>query len=233
MSEEDAKKWVKDKANQRRVISRFYEDYPPKQGRICYFMAGIPGAGKTEFAENTIRESKPVLVPIEHDKLVEYIPKYKPENYYNYRKAGSTLVTAIFEVCLKNGYAFVFDGTLAHENGVRNISKALDAGYEVFIIYILQDAKMAWQLTQDRELVKKRAIEKVGFIETCRKINLNLLHIFSLYKNDSKFNFWIINKRGELGMENATAILHGYGLDNSTQIEKELNKSYNISVIES
>lgn len=232
MSEEEAKKWVKVKANQAQVINQFFKDYPPKQGRIGYFMAGIPGAGKTEFAENTIRESAPVLVPIEHDKLVEYIPQYKPENYYNYRKAGSALVTAIFDICLKNGYAFVFDGTLAHENGIRNVEKALKANYGLFIIYIVQDAKMAWKLTQDRELVKKRAIEKNGFVDTCNKINTNLLHIFSMYKNIPKFNFWIINKRGALGMENATAIMHGYGLDQSPEIEKELGKSYNIRVIE-
>lgn len=142
-------------------------------------MAGIPGAGKTEFTNNAIKEETPELISIEHDQLVEYIKGYKPEEYYNYRKAGSVLVTRIFEECLKNGYAFVFDGTLSHENGIKNINRCFKSKYEVIVVYIVQDTKMAWELTRARELVKKRAIEKQGFIETCNKINANLLRLES------------------------------------------------------
>lgn len=230
MNENEAKEWVKVKENREKVVAQFFKDFPPVNTKLAFFMAGIPGAGKTEFAENTIREASPALVPIEHDKLVEYIAGYKPENYYNYRKAGSRLVTEVLKQSLQNGYAFIFDGTLSHVNGIRNIKKALKAGYQIYIVYIIQDAKMAWQLTQAREITKKRAIEREGFVETCNKINQNLLSIFQTFRSTPAFNFWILHKHGALGMENATAIIHGPELDKTSQIEKELNKSYNLKV---
>ena len=106
MDETSAKKWVKDKKNQSAVLAQFFKDFTHTDSKIAFFMAGIPGAGKTEFAEQVLRDSLPLLIPIEHDKLVEYIDGYEPENYYNYRKAGSTLVTEVFNACLKQGYSF-------------------------------------------------------------------------------------------------------------------------------
>ncbi len=128
MTEEQAKHWVKDKTNQNKVVDLFFSHNKPKKAKVAVFMAGIPGAGKTEFAENVIKLPLK-LISIEHDKLVEYIDGYEPEEYYDYRKAGSVLVTRIFDECLRSGYGFVFDGTLSHENGAKNINKCLHHGY--------------------------------------------------------------------------------------------------------
>ena len=230
MTEDEAKQWVKNKDNQNKVVELFFKSKKPTKGKLAIFMAGIPGAGKTEFTSNAIIEASPELISIEHDQLVEYITGYRPEAYYKYRKAGSTLVTRIFEDCLKNGYAFVFDGTLSHENGIKNINKCLGHGYSVVVVYIRQDAKMAWELTQARELVKKRAIAKNGFIETCNKINANLLRIFMSHKTDPNFGFWIIDKHCQLDVKNATAIIHGSPLDKSADIEKVLKTPYNLDL---
>lgn len=127
MDEEQAKQWAKDKTNQNKVVDLFFEANKPTSTKTAFFMAGIPGAGKTEFTENTLKETSE-FISIEHDQLVEYIDGYKPEEYYNYRKAGSVLVTRIFDDCLRNEYSFVFDGTLSHENGAKNIKKTLEAG---------------------------------------------------------------------------------------------------------
>lgn len=195
-------------------------------------MAGIPGAGKTEFAENTLNRLKPKLIPIEHDKLVEYIPGYQPENYYNFRTAGSTLVTKVLDECLKNGYGFIFDGTLSHEYGYRNIEKALKSGYFVQVVYIVQSARAAWELTKDRELVKKRAIEKEGFIATCNKINSSLLNIFQRFKDNDNFGFWIFNKNGKIGIGKATTILYSKDIGTGGEVEKALRATYNTNELE-
>jgi len=229
MTEDEAKQWVKHKDNQNKVVQEFFKANKPTRGKIALFMAGIPGAGKTEFTQNAIQES-PELISIEHDQLVEYIDGYKPEAYYNFRKAGSVLVTRILEECLQHGYALVFDGTLSHENGIKNINKCLRNGYKVIVIYIVQDTTMAWELTRARELVKKRAIEKIGFIETCKKINANLLNIFKKYGANVDFSFWIINKRGQTDLSKATAIIHSATLDRSAEIEKALRKDYTIDI---
>jgi len=137
MSEAEAKNWIKNKANQDAVVMRFFKDHPPHKNKLAFFMAGIPGAGKIEFAENTINKLRPKLIPIEHDKLVEYIKDYKPGNYYNFRTAGSVLVTRILDECLSNGYGFIFDGTLSHKRGYKNIQKTLKTAisYRLCILF--------------------------------------------------------------------------------------------------
>lgn len=232
MNEVEAKKWVKDKENQDKVVKRFFDDYPPSKTKIAFFMAGIPGAGKTEFAENTINSLKPKYVPVEHDKIVEYIDGYRPENYYTFRTAGSVLVSRLLDECLKNGYAFILDGTLSHEQGYKNIQKALKAGYYVQIVYIVQTAKMAWELTKDRELVKKRAIRKEGFVATCNKINANLLNIFHRFKDQANFGLWILNKNGKVGVGKATSIIYSQQINSTNEVEKALQVTYNTNELD-
>lgn len=232
MDEDTAKKWVKDKENQKKFLKALFKDYPPNKKKLSIFMAGIPGAGKTEFAENTINKVKPKLVPIEHDKLVEYIPGYKPEDCYNYRKAGSVLVTRLLDECLKNGYSFIFDGTLSHEHGYRNIQRTLKAGYFVQVVYIVQDAERAWELTGDRELVKKRAIEKKGFIDTCNKINKSLSVIFKKFKDLDNFGIWIFKKNGIISASAATSIIYSQEIGSANEVEKALSETYNVEELD-
>ncbi len=101
MDVEQAKKWAKNKDNQDAAVRLFFQSNKPQHGKTVFFMAGIPGAGKTEFTERTIREASQHLISIEHDKLVEYINGYTPETYYNFRKAGSILVTRLHGNSLK------------------------------------------------------------------------------------------------------------------------------------
>ena len=110
--------------------------------------------------------------------------------------------------------------------------KTLKAGYTVYVVYIVQDAKVAWGLTQAREVVKKRAIEKHGFLEACGKINKSLQDIFHAFRDQPKFNFWVIHKGGELSHANATAIIHGPDLDETEAIEKALDTGYNLNLEE-
>jgi hypothetical protein len=131
-----------------------------------------------------------------------------------------------------NGYGFIFDGTLSHEHGYRNIEKALKNGYFVQIVYIVQTAQAAWALTKDRELVKKRAIERVGFVATCNKINMSLLNIFQRFKDRDNFGFWIFNKNGRVGIGTATTILYSKDIDTGSQVEKSLQETYNINELE-
>ncbi len=237
MSEDEAKEWVKDKANQQMVVDRFFSDYKPAETKLAFFMAGIPGAGKTEFAERFNKVVK--LAPIEHDKLVEYINGYRPEEYYNYRKAGSVLVTRILNECLKRGHGFIFDGTLSHEGGYRNIEKTLKKEYRVQVIYIVQDAQLAWNLTRDRELVKKRAIEKQGFIDTCNKITKNLSAIFTRFRAQTRFAFIIFDKNGLSSMSKAISVVYetelgsaGLETDSAALIEQSLAKTYNTNELD-
>lgn len=234
MNEDQAKAWVKDKANQQKVIAASIGSNP-RSDKLAFFMAGIPGAGKTELAKGLQGSPHGDFTVIEHDQLVEHIDGYKPENYYDFRTAGSTLVTKLFEHCLKNGYSFIFDGTLSHDNGYRNIKKTLDRGFSVIVLYVHQDIESAWRLTQDRELVKKRSIERSGFIKTCQSITQSLKKIFASFQNNSSFAFWVVKKNGAPGMENSQMFFYD-NIDpaggNGPVIEQILNEEYNIDKLE-
>lgn len=234
MNEDQAKDWVKAKENQLKVIAACV-GANPRSDKLAFFMAGIPGAGKTELAKGLQGSPLGDFTVIEHDQLVEHIKGYKPEYYYDFRKAGSTLVTKLFEHCLKNGYSFIFDGTLSHDNGYKNIKKTLDNGFKVIVVYVHQDIVSAWKLTQDRELVKKRAIERTGFIDTCQKITLSLRKIFAAFKGDANFAFWIVKKNGAPGMENSEIIFYDNieGASDKDAIEIVLNEDYNVKQLES
>ena len=143
-------------------------------------------------------------------------------------------MTRLFNECLKNGYSFVFDGTLSHDNGFKNIEKSLHCGYEVIVVYIHQDVKSAWKLTQDRELVKKRSIEKQGFIHTCEAIGTSLRHIFQTFSEHEKFAMWIIKKNGAPGLENSQLTLfdHSENGGHREDVEQILDIEYNIEELQ-
>ena len=64
MTEEEAKNWAKDKANQEKFLTAFFKDYSPHKKKLAFFMVGIAVAGKTEFAVNTCNIVMPRLVSI-------------------------------------------------------------------------------------------------------------------------------------------------------------------------
>ena len=234
MTEDQAKLWAKDKNNQQKVIDSCITKDTPDDLKLAIFMAGIPGAGKTEFVRGLTQNSAKNMLIIEHDQLVEHIDSYTPERYYHFRKAGSVLVTKLFDYALEHNHSFIFDGTLSHENGLKNIQKSLNHKYRVIVIYIHQDMKTAWELTVDRELVKKRSIEKSGFIDTCNKITSSLKSIFHTHKTNPSFEFWVLKKNGDPGTNNSEVVLYeGDENDESAKkIEEILNIDYNVKELE-
>ena len=100
-------------------------------------------------------------------------------------------------------------------------------------MYIVQSAKVAWSLTKDRELVKRRSIEITGFVATCEKINKSLADIFNRFNQSDNFGFWIFNKNGDIGVGQATSILYkSKEIGEVGEIEKELGKRYNCKELE-
>ena len=151
-------------------------------------MAGIPGAGKTEFVQFIKRKD---IVLIEHDQLLSYLPQYQPKHYCQF---GNILVTKLLNTCFKKQLSFILDGTLSNKESIKHIKRALNKDYLVIVVYILQSKDKAWDFTVKREVETGRPIEKGGFKATCQKIKPNLLDIFQTYKDNSKFLFILVDK---------------------------------------
>jgi len=143
--------------------------YPPSEMPISVFMAGSPGAGKTEFSKSLLEffyKKQPKAIRIDGDELRSYFPKYTGKNSKLFQGGISILVEKLHDLALKNKQNFILDGTFWKQNkAIQNINRSLAKKRIVFIFYIYQPPRVAWNFTKKRELLEGRNIPKYAFIE--------------------------------------------------------------------
>lgn len=140
----------------------------------AFFMAGLPGAGKTEFTVNLVKDLGLKVVRIDMDEIASHIDNYDPLQADAFRPAATDLLNAVFDKVLQRKVDFIMDGTFRSENSLSNIKRALRKGYTVKILYIHQEPNIAWSFTKDREKVERRAIDRSGFIQGYFDIHANI-----------------------------------------------------------
>ena len=144
--------------------------YVPDETPVSVFMAGSPGAGKTEFSKRLVaileHNRKRRVVRIDGDQLRTLFPGYVGSNSNLFQGAVSLVIEKVHDLALHNKQNFVFDGTLADfDKAVENIRRSFERGRPVFIFYIYQKPDVAWRFTQAREIAEGRNIPKEAFIE--------------------------------------------------------------------
>ncbi len=153
-------------------ISRRLTDvalYPPSEPVVTIFMAGSPGAGKTEYSKNLVASMGEAVnasvVRLDSDELRSEIPVYTGHNASEVQGAVSILIREMYERTLKNYQTVIFDGTLAnYDKAKENIERSLKRNRPVFIFYIYQRPEVAWQFTKARESVEGRNIPIDAFV---------------------------------------------------------------------
>ena len=148
----------------------------------AFFMAGLPGAGKTEFTVNLIRELDLKVVRIDMDEIATHIDAYNPLQADAFREAATDVLNAVYDRVLHRKVDFIMDGTFRSNKSLSNIERAIDKGYSVKVFYIYQEPNIAWSFTQDREKLEKRAIDLSGFMQGYFDIHDNIRKL-----NDEKF----------------------------------------------
>lgn len=142
-------------------------EFPSEMHPVSVFMAGSPGAGKTETARRLIEmhSKERSVVHIDPDRIRSAFPTYTGDNAELFQGAVSILADRIQDLTLKKSQSFVFDGTLSNfARAKRNIDRSLCKGREVYVIYVYQDPFQAWKFVQDRVGIEDRKIPKEGFI---------------------------------------------------------------------
>jgi len=147
-------------------LSRFPADAEP----VSVFMAGSPGAGKTEFSKAVLALLEEArahrVVRIDSDDFRARIPGYTGSNSYLFQGAVSVIAERVHDVVLSNQQSFIFDGTLAnYDKAVENIRRSLAKGRRVFVFYVYQRPETAWRFTRAREQAEGRHIPRAAFIE--------------------------------------------------------------------
>jgi predicted ABC-type ATPase len=143
-------------------------------------MAGLPGAGKTEFTKNLIIDSRLTVLRIDMDEIAEGIEGYSPEQASAFRGAASDILNTVFDRATHRRVDFIMDGTFQSRSALKNLQRSVNKGYRIKVIYISQEPEIAWRFTQDREKVEHRAIDKEGFIESYFNIMHNIKSISTL-----------------------------------------------------
>ena len=146
------------------------EKIPPNVVPVSIFMAGSPGAGKTEFSKSFIDLAEAggrlPLLRIDADELRQLLPGYTGNNSHLFQQSISRLIEEIHNFVLRQKQSFILDGTLGnYDKAVVNITRSLKRERSVFIFYVYQRPEVAWKFTQAREAVEGRNIPKSAFIE--------------------------------------------------------------------
>ena len=153
------------KQNGKSIAAEVTNGYPPKSSPISVFMAGSPGAGKTE-ASFQLSKIANNMLRIDADELRARFSEYNGSNSHLFQQAVSRLVHNIHDLALKKKIDFLLDGTFAGEEQARtNITRSLKRNRYVFVIFVYQQPKRAWYFVKQRELIEGRRILKEDFAE--------------------------------------------------------------------
>lgn len=196
---QNSKIWVK--KNYRFLIEKFcsIEKFPPIENPFTIFMAGSPGAGKTEFSKSFIdvqQEENPKLkiVRIDADEIRCVIPFYNGKNSYLIQGAASIGVEKIFDYVKHNQQNCIMDGTLAsYEVAKKNIENSISKNRKVSIFYLYQDPFVAWNFTLIREKKEGRNIPKQAFVDALFSAKDNVQHLKKEYGKTLLLNVVIQN----------------------------------------
>lgn len=184
----------------KKIISRSFTDikrYSADPEPASVFMAGSPGAGKTEYSKSLIAIFEDVrkreIIRIDPDEFRKEFPGYIGSNSNLFQAAVSILVSKVHDTVLQQRQSFILDGTFSSEEiAIQNIERSLSKSRYVFIFYIYQLPEIAWQFTQARELKEGRSISKDIFIQQFIKARevVNNINI----KFGTKVSIFIVKK---------------------------------------
>ncbi|MCT3284465.1 zeta toxin family protein [Lactiplantibacillus pentosus] len=201
------------------------KDSPVNQRQKAIFMAGTPGAGKTEVAEEFAKLGTG-LVRLDADWFRQYFPGYTGQNAADFQRGSAWLVDWCFTRLIKKHYSFILDGTFAFSRATMNIQRALDHDYDTTIYFVSQDPVVAWDFTKARAIKAGRVVPKERFINAYDKSQTNVAEAKRLFGDKIELSLILKNYQDDIediveDVENIDLILPT--LFSKTELEARLN----------
>ena len=167
------------------VLEKTVSEENRRSAKECIFMAGLPGAGKTE----TVRrlELKKTFTVLEADEIRLLNPEYRGTtdhekgNAHLIQKATSIGLDYCRKYCVEHEIAFVQDTTLSNRGSIDLIRKLHNKEWDVTIIFVSQDPLRAWEFAKERERKEGRNVPMESFAESLANIVDNLQRIRDKY----------------------------------------------------
>lgn len=196
---EEAFHWVKE--NKELIIEKFASgaEYVADIQPTTLFMAGSPGAGKTEISKRFMARWKQKPIRIDADDIRSLCPGYLGENAHLFQKAANKGVNILYDYALKKGLNVILDGTFAYAGSEENINRSLKCRRRVEIFFVHQNPIQAWDFTKKRELIESRKVSKDVFIDAYFKSQENVNKAKQFFKE--KIELHLIIKDFEKDLE--------------------------------
>ncbi|KAF1030324.1 MAG: Toxin PezT [Pseudomonas sp.] len=159
------------KANRTRIARELacLARYPGEEYPVSVFMAGSPGAGKTEVSKSFIHlmeMSGSNALRIDPDDFRDYFPEYTGANSSFFQRGVTAIVERTLDLVYQQQQSFLLDGTLANIAVARkNIQRALNKeNRSAQIVYVYQKPELAWRFVLAREAIEGRNIPCHEFV---------------------------------------------------------------------
>ena len=138
---------------------------------LSIFMAGSPGAGKTETSkillsafDNTELQNN--IIRIDPDELRSLFSQYRGGNAHIFQQPITIATNYVFNYAIKTNKHILVDGTFSnYDYAYQNVTKSLKKNRVVIIMYTYVDPILAWEFTKAREAKEGRKITKEVFID--------------------------------------------------------------------
>jgi predicted ABC-type ATPase len=162
------------KQRKKEIIKKFADPtvYLPVQKPFTIFMAGSPGAGKTEFSNkfnpNLFEYDASVpIVRIDADEIRKMLPQFNGRNSDEVQAAATIGMEKLFDHIQDHDQNAIVDTTFSDFNKAQdNIRRSLLHKRKVGIFYIHLDPRIAWDYTKIREKKEGRNVSKNFFIDS-------------------------------------------------------------------
>ena len=189
---EEAYQYIKEHKHE--LIERLADPkiYKPDNQPVSLFMAGSPGAGKTEVSKRLIEIFTGSLpVRIDADDIRTMFPNYTGTNSHIFQRACTLGINILFNHVLHNNINTILDGTFAYERAMENIERSLNHNRRVVIYYLFQDPLVAWRFTQIREAKEGRRVSKEVFINSFLRARKNVDQAKAHFGDKIELNLFI------------------------------------------
>lgn len=214
------------KKHKREIIDKFcpLSDFPSSKNPFTMFMAGCPGAGKTEFSKSIIpelqkRDPDSRIVRIDADEIRSIIPQFTGSNSEDVQAAAAIGVEKIFDHVNHYSQNCILDGTFAkYDIARKNVLRSLSKSRKVGIFFIFQEPLIAWDFTKKRDAIEKRNIPRSAFIESFIASKENVIKIKDEFGDRVELNVIVKNEANEAGKTSF----------NVPTIDKSLGSGYTI-----
>ncbi len=198
--------------------------FPPDEFPVSVFMAGSPGAGKTESSRNLIKsltKDNQCVVRIDSDDLRIRFNEYSGSNSSLFMAATSIIADHMQDEVLRKKQNFIFDGTLSNIEIARsNIKRSLDKNRFVQILYVYQEPIQAWEFVKEREKRDGRHVPKVAFIQQYFQARKNVNILKKEFDKNIKVDLVIKNIDGtDFNYRENIDMIDNYILEKYTEID--------------